>query len=803
MSIIGSNILAGASGQGGGGGYTIERSVRLRSSASASLSRTFTTPTSGTKWTYSLWMKKSGIAGTGFNLPYLIATVGTGAQGFIGFGGTQADDLYFGYGGAGRRISPALFRDPSAWYHLVFSIDTTQATETNRAKLYVNGVQFSWTTSTAIGLNDTTQINQAVAHNIGRQPSQPYDTFNGYLTEVNFIDGQALTPSDFGEYNADTGVWQPVKYTGTYGTNGFYLDFNDNTTTTTLAEDKSGNGNDWTANNISLTSGVTYDSMTDTPTIYADGGNYCTLNPIGSRRTDGSGGVAGAINGNLDGVNIGSGGWAMIGSTIAIPSGGGKFYFEGRVGATGQSMSIGVQRVNTTFAAPYIVGFGGDSNGYSYTNDGYKWNNGSTAYGSSAAAGDIIGVAVDASGGTSSMEFYKNGVSMGVAFTGITSDLVPAFSSVAGAGSLSINFGQRPFAYTPPSGFLSLHTGNLPDSNIVDGGEYFNTVLYTGNNGASLAVTGAGFQPDFVWVKNRSTSNNHNLVDVVRGANLTLFSNTADDEDTSTERVTSFDADGFTVGTNNGVNANDTYVSWLWKANGAGVLNEDGDIDSTVSANPTAGFSIVTYTGNGTDGATVGHGLSQAPELMINKSRDSTQDWFVFGYPNNSAFSADGSNLKLNTTAAITNSTEHEVSLDSSVITFVDAGQPNLSGDARIAYCFHSIEGFSRFGSYTGNGSSDGIFVYLGFRPAWIMYKRTNTVGNWNILDTSRDPFNLADKLLRSNLAIAEEENTVYAQDFLSNGWKIRSTNVDINVNGSTYIYMAFAEHPFKHALAR
>jgi hypothetical protein len=272
------------------GGYQIERSLRFNTPDAAYLNRTFSTPTAGTKWTYSLWMKKCGIAGTGTNLPYLLCTAGSGAQGFIGFGWNQADDIIFGYGGFGRRVTPSVFRDYSAWYHLVFSIDTTQGTEANRAKLYVNGVQQTWTTITSITQNDTTQINQAVSHLIGRQTGQPYDSLNAYLTEINFIDGQALTPSDFGETDANTGVWKPKKYGGSYGTNGFYLKFadNSNTTAATLGKDSSGNGNNWTPNGFSVTAGTGNDSLVDTPTNYGSDtgaggevrGNYCTLNPL-------------------------------------------------------------------------------------------------------------------------------------------------------------------------------------------------------------------------------------------------------------------------------------------------------------------------------------------------------------------------------------------------------------------------------------------------------------------------------------------------------------------------------------------
>ena len=475
MSIIGSNILAGASGQGGGAGYTIENSLRFRSSASAYLNKTLGTPTENKKWTYSAWVKRGSL---GVHDPLL--GVYLGGSDFFLLAFAPDNKLFFYYiNGATDygKTTTAVYRDPSAWYHFTFVYDSTDATPADRMRLYVNGerVQSFSADYGNLPLNAGSYVNGASPHTIGYR----VDTgsfFDGYMTEINFIDGQALTTSDFGEYNADTGVWQPVAYAGTYGNNGFYLPFSDATNTTTLVADSSGQGNDWTPNNISLTAGATYDSMTDTPTPYADGGNYCTLSPIFVGRSD-AGGTYGATNGNLTGVNIGAGGWAMMGSTMVIPAASAKYYFECTVGAAPQTVSVGVQKAGTPFAAPYIVGYTGDANGYSYANDGYKFNNGSTAYGSTATGGDVIGVAIDASGATSSIEFYKNGVSMGVAFTGISGGLMPAISTTAGAGNCNMNFGQRPFAYTSPTGFKPLHTGNLPDSTIVDGSQYMDMVL--------------------------------------------------------------------------------------------------------------------------------------------------------------------------------------------------------------------------------------------------------------------------------------------------------------------------------------
>ena len=806
MSIIGSNILAGASGQGGSS-YTIENSLRLRSSASAYLNRTPASAGNRTTWTYSAWVKRGKLGAQQYLLQARISDGGNNTDKLSFFFNTN-DALYVFSQVTAFRITNAVFRDPSAWYHIVLVGDTSNATPNNRLRLYVNNVEQTYSTLNNPTVNLTTAVNAVASHQIGAE-SGPATYFDGYLAEVNFIDGQALTPSDFGEYNADTGVWQPVGYAGTYGANGFYLPFSDATNTTTLVADSSGNGNDWTPNNISLTSGATYDSMTDTPTIYAGGGNYCTLSPIFVGRSD-AGGVYGATNGNLTGVNIGAGGWAMMGSTMVIPAASAKYYFECTVGAAPQTMSVGVQKAGTPFAAPYIVGYSGDANGYSYANDGYKFNNGSSAYGSTATVNDVIGVAIDASGATSSIEFYKNGVSMGVAFTGISGGLMPALSTTAAAGNCHMNFGQRPFAYTPPTGFLPLHTGNLPDSAIVDGSQYFDTQLFTGTSPTSQSITNLEFQPDFVWFKNRSGANNHALYDSVRGRALSLLSNATNSEITSSagNDLVSFDTNGFTVGTvqnhtsTNGSGA--SIVAWNWKANGAGVSNTDGSITSTVSANTDAGFSIVTYTGNGAATATIGHGLGATPDMIITFGRTggSTSHAVYHSALTNASSSIIWLDLNL---GAVTNAGYWNSTAPTSTVFSGGASgnYVNNTGWTMVAYCFAEVEGYSKFGSYTGNGSANGPFVHLGFKPRFIMLKSTSSGYNWVLYDTERDTYNAASTQLLPNEAWSEATiGSSWLIDVLSNGFKLRVANGD--ANGSVpYIYMAFAENPFKNSLAR
>jgi len=381
-------------------------------------------------------------------------------------------------------------------------------------------------------------------------------------------------------------------------------------------------------------------------------------------------------------------------------------------------------------------------------------------------------------------------------------------------------------------------TANLPDpvasiDPAQDGSpqDHFNTVLYTGN-GSTQSITGVGFQPDLVWIKRRNIATNHNIFDSIRGANVKLYPNLTNAEYTDTNALTSFDSDGFSLGADGegGSASGSTYVSWNWNANGSGVSNTDGSITSTVSANTDAGFSIVSYTGNGSsgasvghglnqtpdlyiiknrDGASVGHGLNQTPDLYIIKNRDAAEQWWVSGYPQmSSVFSSAYKFLSLDRTDALITAGGTATTATSTTITFTDSGAAtNEGGSDMVCYAFHSVDGFSKFGSYTGNGQSypNTPFIYTGFRPAFVLYKRADTAtSNWWIQDSTRSPYNLIDDVIYADLSNAEGTNSAYVQiDFLSNGFKIGSNWGGNNGSGNGYIYMAFAEMPTKYSLAR
>ena len=790
-------------------GYFLTKSLRFRQSASAYLNRTLTTPTSSQKFTWSGWIKRGKLDSSGLQgifAPYSSGTV----YGYIAWyqDGIRVYDRLSG--GTNYLLqTTAVYRDPSAWYHLVYAVDTTQATAANRVRLYVNGVEVTaFSSSTYPTQNNSTTTNSAIAHNIGYDPSNT-GYFDGYQGEINFVDGQQLTPSSFGETSTTTGVWIPKKYGGTYGTNGFYLKFTDTTSTSTLGTDFSGNSNTWTVNNISLTAGITYDSMTDVPTLTsATTANYAVMNPLSQSS------YITLSGGNLNTAGNTTTDTGVAGSTFGLVTG--KWYVE-----------FTVNSVNSTRPG---IGIIANPTGSFRNGDPDFSNAGSFEYYrtgpidvagvrlgtfSSYTDNDIIGIAIDCDNGAAYVSknntWQNSGVpTSGASKTGAVVTWTPTstytqFVAVSqyNTSSTSTNFGQRAFSYTPPTNFNSINTFNLPTPTIgatpaTTANEYFDATTYTGT-GSSLSITNSGaMQPDLVWIKIRSQSFDHTLVDAVRGTSKDLESNTTGSEQTRST-VTAFNSNGFTVGTDSQVNSNgNTFVAWQWRAsNTTAVTNTSGSITSSVSANTTAGFSVVTYTGNGSTG-TVGHGLGVAPNMIIIKNRSSAVNWIVYH-----SSLGNTKELVLNSTAAVdTNSDWNNTSPTSTVFSLGVSGSGNGSGNNLVAYCFAQVAGYSAFGSYTGNGSSDGPFIFTGFRPKYVMWKRTDSANDWYIIDTSRSPYNEAKNPLAANLS-SDESSLGTNIDFLSNGFKPRQTGGHINASGGTYIYMAFAENPFKYANAR
>jgi hypothetical protein len=811
MSVLNnSSVLLLAADAGAAGGYQISRSLRFNSSDSAYLSRTPASAGNRKTWTLSLWVKRSAI-GTNNELFTAGTNVVSGPAAQIALR-TGSDIRWFSYSGAFQLelITTQVFRDPSAWYHLLFSVDTTQATAANRARIFVNGAQVTtFSTETYPSQNTDLLWNQAALQGIATNITAAGTSYlDGYLADIHFIDGQALDPTSFGEFDTN-GVWQPIAYAGTYGTNGFHLPFSDNSTAAALGTDTSGNGNTWTVNNLSVTAGAGNDSLVDSPTNYGEDtgaggevrGNYCTWNALAK------GSDCTLSNGNLD-VAWGSAGSTTQGSaTIGMSSG--KWYWETTITASSASPTNAVLGITTKpFGDSEYPGYSATSWGYRGS-DGQKWTNTSgSSYGASYANGDVVGVAFDADNGT--LTFYKNGSSQGTAFTSLTSGpYFPAIGDQSSSQTFSAasNFGQRPFAYTAPSGFKALCTTNLPEPTIADGSTVMDAVLYTGN-GSTQTISGLNFSPDLVWIKKRSGIEWHCINDTVRGAELYLSSNTTNAESGASNVLTAFTSTGYTVGSQGLVNDNGfTFASWCWDAGSSTVTNTEGSITSQVRANASAGFSVVTFNSGNSDGEfSVGHGLGVAPRLVIMKSRTrSGGPWWVHHL---SATDTTTKYLQLSTTSAVidnggSGSIWGAALPTSTVFGFsVGAGRAHTQNEDIVSYCFAPVDGYSSFGSYTGNGSADGPFVYTGFRPRWILIKvSAGDTGNWWMYDSARSSYNLADLGLYANLDIAEF--TSNGLDMLSNGFKIRTDNGNTNGSGFTFVWAAFAENPFAYARAR
>jgi len=735
------------------GGYTIPRSLRFRSSAGAYLNRTQGTPTSSQKMTLSFWVKRGKTQGT--YTPLYSGSSGSAAGGdqLAIYDGSASEIRFFLNGAASALLNTTqVFRDFSAWYHIVVAIDTTQATAANRVIFYVNGVQitsFSTASYPAQNYNLTQFFANTNVNRIGYD-SNTVEYFDGYRADFYGVDGQQLNATSFGAISATTGVWAPIKYTGTYGANGFHLDFNSYATTAALGTDTSGNGNTWTVNNCSVTAGVTYDSMIDVPTVSATGSNYCTLNPI----------VAAAAN--ITNGNLTSGTTAVQATMDALAF---NSYWEVTAGASAPTCGTisGTGTTNTT----------------------------------SVTANKVFGFRLTTAGALD----YINITDVG-AWTSITTGLTGNQYPYGVTQAANWNFGQRAFTGTVPVTYSALNTFNLPTPSILIGAAHMAATTYTGTGASQTianTVNSSNFQPDLVWMKGRSGATDHALYDSVRGTTKDIASNTTAAETTQATGLTAFGSTGFTIGALAKINTNAaTYVGWQWKGSGTTVSNTTGSITSTVCVNPTAGFSIAGYTGNGTNGATIGHSLGVAPSMVIFFDRTGSNDHAVYHISNGNT-----GLIRLNLTAASVVSTSflNSTSPSSSVITLGTLVDVNQSTHTYVAYSFAPIAGYSAFGSYTGNGSADGPFVYCGFRPRWLMIRRTDVANEWVIHDTSRATYNLTELGLYPSAAGAESASG--ALDILSNGFKQRANYALENTSSGTYIYAAFAESPFKNSLAR
>ena len=744
------------------------------------------------------------------------------------------------------------FRDASAWYHIVVAYDTTNGTAGNRVRIYVNGVEeTSFANETQPDEHFQTKFNDgSTTLNIGRINTAEY--FGGYLAEATLIDGLQLTPSSFGETKSD--IWIPKDTAGlTFGTNGLRLQFKQSGTgtasTSTIGADTSGNNNHLTSVNL-----VAGDVVPDSPT-----NNFATLNPL----FDDPSYPITFSEGNLKSAQTNKyfSGCSTIVMSKAI---GGKWYFEASSITDGNFPIIAVTQLLALTTPAYANSTGMQGKQYSYhgydgglrgpTNSGIGSLDNGGAYRRDDGWGatfnqDVMSVALDMD--NMKVYFAKNGAWQGSGNPAGNAN--PAVSSLddedyvfwledgAGADNRDstwiANFGQDGtfagtktaagnaddngignFLYDVPAGFLSLCTANLPVPTATidpaEGGspqDYFNTVLYEGN-GSTQSITGVGFLPDFTWIKNRDANDAHALTDSVRGVTKQLSSDTDDGELTNADGLTAFGSDGFSLGDDVIYNTNnESYVAWNWKA-GTAFSNDAsstsvGTIDSAGSVSAATGFSIISYTGTGSN-ATVAHGLSSAPDVVLVKGRSNdVRYWTYWGtqFVNTSYIYLNTNDGEDTGGATITNSAYPTSSVFSiGTSTFV-----NGSSETYIAYCFHSVNGYSKFGKYTGNGNDDGPFVHLGFRPAWIAMKKLNAGGtSWEQYDTARPSGsngtqgNFVDNRLILD-DVNDEGNGLDKVDILSNGFKLRQNASTTNADGHTYLYLAFAEQPFKYANAR
>jgi len=900
----------------------IERSLRFNPGDSPHLSRNFGTAGNRKTWTWAGWVKRT------LDSEYAIFSGGVTSAGTRIWINSHKITLHDSQLGV-NVSTEALFRDPAAWFHLVVTYDSTEATTSSRVRFYVNGEQSPHVVSSTFPpFNGELELNDGSTHNIGREAARASYYFGGYLADIHFIDGQALDHTSFGEFDYN-GVWQPKEYTGTYGANGFHLDFADNSTSAAIGTDTSGNGNDWTVNNIEVgggtvyATGSTWDTSTATaPLAYKDEvatspyviditGDYNITHPTfaytGSldNMFDGTDSDAYLVNDYVNrsthsflvdlrdfptvtsvsvrGYALNGSGYTpykaelldssktlIPGSTITLA----QVMSDNTVPVSGSPRYLKIFRSGGSSDRGYIAGF--NINGTRLVNTSLFENNDSLAdtptnygedtglggevrgnyctwnplaYSSTLSNGNLyvsggqargtqnifdyqcyweitsIGGYTDAgvqrADGNANTITIAPGKTYGFrtgsrsvqyinitdngswtnwltsANVGLTEPYFPYVSGGAGATSI-LNAGQRLFVSSAPSGYKALCTANLPEPTIVDGSTAMDVKLYTGTN-ATLDITGIEFSPDLVWIKSRSNSSEHLLYDTVRGASKYLKSNSNAPETTATAGygLTAFNSDGFTLGQNNdgenGLSA--TYAAWCWDAGSSTVTNNDGSVTSQVRANPSAGFSVATLTTPTSGGAfTVGHGLNASPAMVIVKAL-TTAIWYTY-HKSVGPYQY----IVLNSTVVSSNSGFWGSQDPSSTVVYGDTGSW-LTDRNYVMYSFAPVEGYSAFGIYTGNGSADGPFIYTGFRPRWIMFKQVHGTTNWTIIDSARNTYNYLESYLEPNTVNAESNGG--ASDFLSNGWKIRSTSSAFNAAGGIYIYAAFAENPFKYARAR
>ncbi len=799
---------------------SIDQSLRFNQPDSSYLWKSVSTGTRN-KSTFAWWMKRGNETIGQYNIGEIFCFGGSGGGGTQSSGRIilESNKLHVSQEDNNSVtwdvITTQVFRDYSNWYHCVVVIDTTQATAADRVKVYINGnkvTSFSTSTypsqssNTRFGLNGTNRVG------VGEASGNPWSStyFDGYFADMYYLDGVAVSDSnsvisEFGEYK--NGVWIPKEYTGSFGTNGFRLQFQNSSA---LGDDTSGNNNDFTVVGLTAT-----DVVLDSPT-----NNFAVLNPLVVSNNTNDNTFA---EGNLEGTTGNNAGGNITGS-IPIPASG-KWYWEIRPMAVGNGVFVGLWDPDPTqqFAfnvTPVIL--------YQSYSGGMRLNGTSPSYGASFGTSDTIGIAVDVDGGT--VTFYKNNSSQGATnFNGaglfpVINDWYTStnirvrvnfgqdstFAGTISAGNNADANGRGDFVYAPPADHLALCSENLPEPSLSGNkseqpDDHFNTVLYSGT-GSTRSVTGVGFQPDFIWIKRRDSGANHALYDSTRGGTNALKSNVATHEAQYGDAVITFQTDGFQIaGTNvSGVNgSSQTFSSWNWKLNGGTTAtNNDGNVTSTVQANTASGTSIVTFPADNTDGRTVGHGLGVAPKLIITKNRANPgygSAWIIYSDPRGAGYYQFFTGVVAQANTAIWNNTAPTSTVFS--MGNQTAGYSTSGANDVIAYCFADVEGYQKIGSYNGNAGKN-TFIYTGFRPQFFMAKNTTTAnGNWVVFDDVRDTDNPIEKEIWWNIS-DQEYNNGRDIDFVSNGIKLRASDNNNLTSTDTYLFLAIARQPFKYSNA-
>ena len=911
------NIMSGASAQGGGDlGDTINQSLRFNGS-NTFLSRAITADSAGTTSTFSFWIKfareKDDITDTVWSY---------GGSSYFQYPLTKVLRAYGG--GAADSDWTSKARDYNAWYHIVMHGNGNVDTTNNR--MWVNGREIS----TEFNTRDFPGLTRGSTFRIGDNTNGDQH-FSGYLADFICVAGSAVTPLDnFGKFNDDN-IWVPVNYTGSFGAKGFRLKFDPNGVAgqtgdgAGIGADHSGNNNHFTPSGFTTTaiSASNFDNdvnYEDTPT-----NNFATFTPLVKHKGQGL-----YFDGNLGFSGHSNGTWSTTTSSQRVDTG--KWYFE--VQDNENEIVVGVvdEGWNSFYTWQGLGKYPGSATtslalGYK-TNNGQKWENGSaTNYGPSGAAGSVYGVAWDADTGTiwvhkdgtwansATQAEVEAGTTTNAMFTGKTTGkkwrFAVSHAMTGDSDRAKINFGQRDFVHTVPSGYKTLCTANQPEPSIKDGRNHFAAVEYNGGSG-TVAETGLLFKPDLIWYKSKSHATEHAMFDSVRGAaagHLDASNNSA--QSTSNAALTSFDSNGFTVSAPTGGEWNNgggrTYMAWCWKAGGTpsvtytvkvvsdsgnkyrfndfaasavtldleeggtyvfdqsdasnsghplrfsttsdgthgsgtefttgvtttgtpgsagakttivvgsgtatlhyycsahsgmggqantnatrGSSNFAGTAQSKVTANTDAGFSIVKWTPDGNT-RTVGHGLTAAPEMIMVKGLDGSSWWVYHKSPGHEKYQS----LSADFAAADSDGPWADTAPTASVFSVgAAAGNADRGANGAVAYCWHSVKGYSQIGEYRGTGGNTNAFVETGFKPAFVLIKCHSNDANWGIYDNARSPSNPCDDVIRPNLANANDQPSGHAIDFVANGFSVRGLNLNVG-ESYWYSYMAFAEHPF------